>query len=105
MKAILFDPFSGASGDMIVAGLIDSGASVHRIKETMEQAASVEVEISKTNKKGISACQVNVSTKKEGSLKLSEILERISSLSLPDEVIRDSVSIFNILGKAEAKVH
>lgn len=105
MKAILFDPFSGASGDMTIACLIDLGADAGRVREAMELAASVEVKIMKTIKKGISACKVNVSTKKEVSLEFSKIIERISSLDLPKEVITDAVSVFNILGKAESKVH
>ncbi len=105
MKAILFDPFSGASGDMTTACLIDLGADAGKVKEAMETAADVEVEVTRTTKKGIAATAVNVSTKKDGSLKLSEIIKRISSLSLPEEVISDAVSVFNILGRAESKVH
>ncbi len=105
MKAILFDPFSGASGDMTTACLIDLGADADKVKEAMETAADVDVEVTRTTKKGIAATGVNVSTKKDGSLKLSEIIGRISSLSLPEEVISDAVSVFNILGEAESRVH
>jgi len=105
MKVILFDPFSGASGDMTIACLIDLGADAGRVREAMELAASVEVKITKTTKNGIAACWVNVSTKKESKLEFSNIIERISSLDLPKEVITDAVSVFNILGKAESKVH
>jgi uncharacterized protein (TIGR00299 family) protein len=105
MKAILFDPFSGASGDMTIAGLIDLGADGFKVKEAMENAADVEVEITRTKKKGISASAVRVSTKKEGCFEFPEIIERISSLSLPDEVISDAVSVFTILGRAESTVH
>ncbi|GFO98188.1 hypothetical protein ig2599ANME_2411 [groundwater metagenome] len=105
MKAILFNPFSGASGDMIIACLIDFGADAGKVKEAMEISADVEVEVTRTTKKGIAATAVNVSTKKDGNLKLSEIIKRISSLSLPGDVISDAVSVFNILGKSESKVH
>jgi len=105
MKAILFDPFSGASGDMIISSLIDLGADADKIREAMELAACVDVEISKTTRKGISAHSVNVATKKEGSLTLAQILERIKPLGLPQEIISDAISVFNILGKAEAKIH
>jgi len=105
MKAVLFDPFSGASGDMINACLIDIGADAGKVKDAMELAADVDVEISKTSRNGISASRVNVTTKKEGSLTLQEIVRRVKSLSLPDGVISDAVSVFNILGKAEANVH
>jgi uncharacterized protein (TIGR00299 family) protein len=105
MKAILFDPFSGASGDMTTACLIDLGADADKVKEAMEEAADVEVEVTRTTKKGIAATAVNVTVKKEGSLKLSEIVKRIGSLSLPEDVISDAVYVFNILGSAESKIH
>ncbi len=105
MKAILFDPFSGASGDMTTACLIDLGADADKVREAMETAADVDVEVTRTTKKGIAAAAVNVSTKKDGSLKLPEIVKRIGSMSLPDEVISDAVSVFNILGSAESRVH
>jgi len=105
MKAILFDPFCGASGDMTIGALIDLGADPRKIKAAMELAASVEVEISRTNRKGISASCVDVSTKKEGSMTLTGIIDRISSIDLVPAVISDAISVFNILGKAEAKIH
>lgn len=105
MKAILFDPFSGASGDMIVGGLIDLGADATRIRSVMEHAARVEVDISRKNKGGITACSVKVSSKKSQALELAEIINRIKPLDLPEEVKRDAISIFNILGMAESKVH
>ncbi|MDO9097624.1 MAG: nickel pincer cofactor biosynthesis protein LarC [Candidatus Methanoperedens sp.] len=105
MKAIIFDPFSGASGDMITAGLIDLGADATKVKEAMEFAAYVKVEFSRATKKGISAQFASVVTKKEGSMPFREILGRINSLDLDSEIIKDAISVFNILGKAEAKVH
>ncbi len=105
MKGILFDPFSGASGDMITAGLIDLGADSQKVRKAMESAACVEVELSRTAKKGISAQAVNVVTKKEGSMTFGEILERIELLNLHPEIIKDVISVFNILGKAESNVH
>jgi len=105
MKAILFDPFSGASGDMIIGALLDLGASPQKVREAMESAAHVGVGFSRASKKGVSAQSVNVATKKEGSMTFAEILERINSLDLHPEIINDAISVFNILGKAESKVH
>jgi len=105
MKAILFDPFCGASGDMTIGALIDLGADARKIKNVMELAASVEVEISRTNRKGISASCVDVSTTKEGSMTLKGIIDRISSMDIEPVVISDAICVFRILGKAEAKIH
>src|SRR5665811_447607 len=105
MKAILFDPFCGASGDMTIGALIDLGADARKIKAAMELAASVEVDISRTNRKGISASCVDVSTRKEGSMTLNGIVDRISSIDLAPPVISDAICVFNILANAEAKIH
>ncbi len=105
MKAILFDPFSGASGDMIIGAFIDLGADVVKVKEAIEIAADVKVEFSKTIKKGIAASSVNVTTIKDGSSTLDEIISRIKASGLSEPVVSDAISVFNILGKAEAKVH
>jgi uncharacterized protein (TIGR00299 family) protein len=105
MKALLFDPFSGASGDMTVAALIDLGADTGKIKRAMELAADVDVGFLKIDKKGISAIAVNVSTRKERTHKFYEIIERIRSLDMDPEIKSDAISVFNILGNAEAKIH
>jgi uncharacterized protein (TIGR00299 family) protein len=105
MKTILFDPFCGASGDMTIGALIDIGADGRKIKEAMELAADVGVEISRATKKGISACSVEVSTKKEGSMTFTDILDHINAINLTSDVISNAISVFKILGKAEAKIH
>ena len=105
MKTILFDPFSGASGDMVISTLIDLGADAGKVKDAMENVADVSVDISKTTKMGISAISVKVSTKKDTNLSFQEIIERIKSVNLPSAVESDALSIFNILGNAESKVH
>ena len=35
-RVAYFDPFSGASGDMILGALIDAGASIDDIRDTLE---------------------------------------------------------------------
>jgi len=105
MKTILFDPFCGASGDMTIGALIDLGADAGKTRQAMELAANVEVKISRSNRKGISACSVDVSIKKEGCMTFSEIIARIKALDLHPDIIMNAISVFNILGKAEARIH
>lgn len=105
MKSIILDPFCGSSGDMTIGALIDLGGDARKIKDAMELAANVEVAISRTNRKGISASRVDVSTKKEGSLTLTGIIDRIRSIDLEPAIISDAICVFRILGKAEAKIH
>ncbi|MEA3281774.1 MAG: nickel insertion protein [Euryarchaeota archaeon] len=58
MTCLIFDPFMGASGDMIIASLIDLGADPAHIRDIMESVAPVTVDISRTTKKGISATRI-----------------------------------------------
>jgi uncharacterized protein (DUF111 family) len=37
MQALIFDPFSGASGDMIIASLVDLGADATVVRELMSR--------------------------------------------------------------------
>ncbi len=105
MRAIIFDPFSGASGDMIIASLIGLGADAKRIKEVMESAAGVDVEISKTSANGIASTRVNVTEKKRNERSYAEIVAHIEGLDVPDEVKKNSLAIFGRIAKAESKAH
>ncbi|HDJ37646.1 MAG TPA: DUF111 family protein, partial [Methanosarcinales archaeon] len=53
MTSLIFDPFMGASGDMIIAALVDLGADPSRVRCAMESAASVAVGISRTSRNGV----------------------------------------------------
>jgi len=52
MTILAFEPFSGASGDMLIGCLIDLGADASAVRENMEAAASVEVQICEVQKSG-----------------------------------------------------
>jgi len=107
MTCLIFDPFMGASGDMIIASLIDLGANPAHIKEIMESVAPVTVDISRTTKKGISATRVRVSeiADKSETSTYPEIVAYIRSSGLPDPIVRDALAIFSRIASAEARVH
>ncbi len=107
MTCLIFDPFMGASGDMIIASLIDLGADPAYIKEIMESVAPVTVDIERTTKKGISATRVRVleiADKSETST-YHEIASDIRSSGLPDTIVRDALAIFSRIASAESRVH
>ncbi|MCK4884281.1 MAG: DUF111 family protein, partial [Candidatus Diapherotrites archaeon] len=60
MKCIIFDPCSGASGDMIMGALIDLGADKNKITTTIQSIPSVSISMKKTNKKGINATKITI---------------------------------------------
>ncbi len=97
----------GASGDMIIASLIDLGANPAHIKEIMESVAPVTVDIERTTKKGISATRVRVSeiADKSETSTYPEIVADIRSSGLPDTIVRDALAIFSRIASAESRVH
>ncbi|NOQ29204.1 MAG: nickel pincer cofactor biosynthesis protein LarC [Methanosarcinales archaeon] len=107
MTCLIFDPFMGASGDMIIASLIDLGADPAHIREIMESVAPVTVDIERTTKKGISATRVRVSeiADKSETSTYPEIVADIRSSGLPDPITRDALAIFSRIASAESRVH
>jgi len=107
MQALVFDPFSGASGDMIIASLIDLGVDASVVCEAMECAADVSVSVNRVTKRGIAAAKVEVKVKTENeySRGYPELLDKIRSASLPGRVEKDVLAVFSLLADAESKVH
>ncbi|MGP8319862.1 MAG: nickel pincer cofactor biosynthesis protein LarC [Methanosarcinaceae archaeon] len=111
MHAVVFDTFSGASGDMIIASLIDLGVDASVVCEAMESAANVSVSVNQVIKRGIAAAKVevavntNVKSEKKHSRGYFELLDEIRSASLPGMVEKDVLAVFSLMADAESKVH
>ena len=106
MKAIYFEPFSGASGDMILGTLIDLGATESYIKKHIEAIANVSMSAQKINKKGIAATNVSIVEKGTPDERhFSEICEIVENADLPEVVKKDALAVFRIIAEAESAVH
>ncbi|MDR0767316.1 MAG: nickel pincer cofactor biosynthesis protein LarC [Methanosarcinales archaeon] len=106
MKAIYFEPFSGASGDMVLGTLIDLGASESFIKKHIEAIANVSMSSQKINKKGIAATNISIVEKAPANERhFSEICEIVTSAGLPEEVEKNALAVFKIIAEAESVVH
>ncbi|HYC19576.1 MAG TPA: nickel pincer cofactor biosynthesis protein LarC [Candidatus Bathyarchaeia archaeon] len=103
MTILAFEPFSGASGDMLTGCLIDLGADASAVRENME-AAGVEVQICQVQKSGIRAVRVNV-IERDGSRSYLELIDAIQSCGINSSILADASAIFEILAEAEAAVH
>lgn len=66
-KKLYFECYSGISGDMVVASLLDLGADEKLLKNTLESLplTGFKIEIKKIKKSGIEACDFNVILDKE----------------------------------------
>lgn len=106
MKALIFDAFSGASGDMILGSLMDLGADKNKIIEVLESALDISVSIEKANKKGIEATDVHIHVQgEEKPRSYAELVEMVKSTGLPDDIEKNTLSVFAIMAEAESKVH
>jgi hypothetical protein len=106
MKTLIFNPFSGASGDMILGSLIGLGADRKKIRELVEAAADVTVSVNSVDKRGITATDVRINVPREThSRKYTELTDVIKDASLPENIERDALGVFAIMAEAEAKVH
>ncbi|MCK4651562.1 MAG: nickel pincer cofactor biosynthesis protein LarC [Methanosarcinales archaeon] len=105
MTSLIFDPFMGASGDMIIAALIDLGADPAHIKEVMESAAPVTVKIGRTVKNGIAATSVLVTPEDSAIRTYPDIVADIRASELPDLIIEDATAVFDRIASAESTIH
>jgi uncharacterized protein (TIGR00299 family) protein len=111
MKALVFEPFSGASGDMIIGSLLDLGANESKIADAIS-VFHLELEVKEVEKRGIVAKKVTFISERgksaESARKVQsykDIVRRIENSGLSNEIIQNSLSVFEMIANAEAKVH
>jgi uncharacterized protein (TIGR00299 family) protein len=111
MRILYFDCFSGISGDMSLAALVDAGADVNYIESEL---AKIKVEAfslswKRVNKGGISALKMDVildpSAMPQHHRHYSEIVEAIVNAGFSTRATALSLAIFEKIGIAEAKIH
>jgi pyridinium-3,5-bisthiocarboxylic acid mononucleotide nickel chelatase len=108
MKTLYFDCFAGASGNMILGGLIALGVDEKELANQIKllKVPGFEIEFSKVNKSGISAIHANVIVPPEQAHRhLHHIEKIINDSNLSDSVKKRAMQIFTRLAEAEAKIH
>lgn len=110
MKILYFDCFSGISGDMTLAALIDLGLP----RETLEMELAklglndYELKVFRGSRSGIGAMGLEVQVrakKKHSHRQFFHIRRMIEESALEKEVKAVSLKIFQRLAEAEAKIH
>ncbi|WP_347551306.1 nickel pincer cofactor biosynthesis protein LarC [Pseudalkalibacillus hwajinpoensis] len=115
MKTLYLDCFSGISGDMTIGALIDLGADPTLLVKEMaklEIDSEYKLEFNKVVKKGVSATKFDVIlTEDEGGhhhhhhRHYSDIVAMINRAEFNENVTAMALSIFEKIGRAEAKIH
>jgi pyridinium-3,5-bisthiocarboxylic acid mononucleotide nickel chelatase len=108
MKTLYFDCFAGASGNMILGGLVSLGVDERELIEQIKllDIADFELEFTTVNKSGISAIHANVIVPKENKRRhLHNIVKIINNSRLAENIKNRAINIFTNLAEAEAKIH
>ncbi|MEA2032104.1 MAG: nickel pincer cofactor biosynthesis protein LarC [Euryarchaeota archaeon] len=112
MRALIFEPFSGASGDMIIGSLLDLGAAESKIAEAVS-VFDIALKVKTVKKHGITAKKVAFVSKSGDKSISAEHAERkyvdfvrlIEGSGLSREIIENALAVFDLLARAEATVH
>jgi uncharacterized protein (TIGR00299 family) protein len=107
MKALHFDCFSGISGDMAVAAILDAGADVDAIRSGLASLdLPVEMEVRKVNKAGFAATSFKVACERaQPHRHLRDIRAILERGGLTPRQRDLAGRIFQRLAEAEATVH
>ena len=118
MSILYCDCFSGISGDMFLAAMLDAGLPGQTLSSELDKLRLPEfkgIKVSKVNKGALSATSLAFDLEEHDhaeehhghahSRHLSEILALIASSGLSEQVKLTASKFFRSLGSAEAKVH
>jgi pyridinium-3,5-bisthiocarboxylic acid mononucleotide nickel chelatase len=108
MKALIFDPFAGISGDMTLGALLDLGLEEAWLRDFVAGLGlgDIKVVIERANRRGISCGRVYFDLPHEhGHRHLRHIYEILDRAPLSENVRTRSRAAFHRLAVAEAAVH
>ena len=109
MKIAYADCFSGISGDMFLASLLDAGLPLEVLQEgigKLNLREKVELRLSETHKGILRASSLEVIIPHSHHHRhLSNILDILSASQLSEQVKQTAARIFTLLAEAEARVH
>ena len=124
-KTLYFDCFSGISGDMTIASLLDTGISLEWLEKQLKALhleKEFQLQLSKTVKNGIHSNKFDVIYQEEHHhhhhhdhshhhghshhhRDYKDIVDLIENSELNASVKKMSLEIFRVIGEAEAKIH
>jgi uncharacterized protein (TIGR00299 family) protein len=108
LRALIFDPFAGISGDMTLGALIDLGLDAEWLRAFVAslEFQSVDVRIERAVRRGISCGRVHFVLPHEHAHRhLRHVLAIIDAMKVSDAVKARASDAFRRLAEAEAKVH
>ncbi|PKN88744.1 MAG: TIGR00299 family protein, partial [Chloroflexi bacterium HGW-Chloroflexi-7] len=109
MKIAYADCFSGVSGDMFLAALLDAGLPLDVLQQNIDKlnlSEKVELKLTETHKGALRAANLEVIVPHSHNHRhLADILEIINTSELSEKVKTTAAKIFQLLAEAESRVH
>ncbi len=109
MRIGYVDPFSGASGDMLLGALVDAGLSLDRLRELLAAGLDLggyEVSAERAQQHGLTGTRVTVRiTEPQPARAWREIRSLLERSALPERARGRALAVFQALAEAEAQVH
>ncbi len=107
VRALHFDCFSGISGDMTLAALVDAGVDAEAVREGLASLGlPIQVEVAKVRKGGFAATQITIEAPEQRAHRhLPDVEEILSRGRLTPSQLALALRIFRRLAEAEAEAH
>lgn len=109
VNIVYFHCFAGASGDMLLAALLDAGAPLEAVRRELDKLPlrGYELKTDRVIKRGISALDVTVLVEEKGQphRAFRDIEKMLSESNLSPPVRDASLAVFRRLAAAEGKIH
>jgi len=108
MKIAYFDCFAGASGDMLVAAMLDAGLDAEFLKAQLATLGikNLDIKITETKRAGLRALSFKpLIPKQQHHRNLEQITKIISQSRISEQAKQTAITIFERIAQAEATVH
>lgn len=102
------DPFSGASGDMLLGALVDAGVALEDIVEALAglDVDGWDVTAETVTRAGLGGTRVHVTAREDGVVRTwANVRELLTRARLPEPVRARALATFRRLAEAEAHMH
>ncbi len=108
MRIAFFDPFSGASGDMLLGALLDAGLLLTELRAALGKVnlSGYDLRVERVSQHGIAGTRITVVvTDEQPARNWAEIRGLLEASALDEPVRAAALAIFERLATAEGKVH
>jgi uncharacterized protein (TIGR00299 family) protein len=108
VRIAYFDPFSGASGDMILGALIDAGLEMSALRGSLDKLSlpGYTIHAERVSQHGIHGTRVHVDVEPGQPQRDWQAIRRLLQDSALGTPVRDAaIAVFQRLAEAEAAVH